>query len=668
LIHDEDKTVRWAAAESLGSAFVHASDKDSACKYLRQLTGDENSCVRRSAAEAIGFAFTHISDKYTAWQDLLLLTRDEDRSVRIRAVEAMSLILYQIPDQIPDNVSIWKELTHLAQDEDSTIQLLAFRAFGFAFRYAPKKDFAWKYLRQLSFNENSCVRRNAAEAIGFAFPYIPDKYAAWQVLIYLAGNFVWDVRMRAIDSLGVAFPHAPDKEKAWQDLIQLAIKAERDVRVSAYRSLGRASIYKATEAETEDDFRRELEYAIKYFERSASESHYSNPAVFCVPFYRSYYALTCTRDSSSEIEVKKHLEEAKRVSEGSKSRVELLEAVENLASALKEAQRLSNMKLDDIKLDLKAYMQYCNRAAELLYNTEKSAPGATKLVRRGLPIIDRRIKERIAEIQNKSRTICQQTRGTETPFEPLGFELNREAEGLSDRDYLKSARTCLRMAKIMREHCRLLPKDKRGLACEAIDEISEDNELEDNLSKLEKALIYILLSIDLGIKDESIAQLNNNLVGIELKVEELSRKISDRFDQVLSRLDQNEQNIIGSVVNDLFSKLDKVEKKTVQSVIKKIEDGRVPESEIKEVLDVVHQVLSEIQQHNILLNDNLTSENIDLFSKVVDETKLKVADQLILKVPIIPYVLSYQHQIQLESGVRLKDVWMGLKSFVKIKD
>lgn len=142
--------------------------------------------------------------------------------------------------------------------------------------------------------------------------------------------------------------------------------------------------------------------------------------------------MTC-KSEGFEAEVEKYLNEAKEASEGSISRSELLEAVENLATALKEASRLHDLNLNYLKSNLKAYMQYCNRAAELLDNTEDRAPSATKLVRRGLPIIDLRIKKTIAEVQEKARVICQLTRGTNTPLEPLGTELNRQASGLSDK-------------------------------------------------------------------------------------------------------------------------------------------------------------------------------------------------------------------------------------------
>ncbi|MEA3295512.1 MAG: hypothetical protein U9P81_11225 [Euryarchaeota archaeon] len=100
--------------------------------------------------------------------------------------------------------------------------------------------------------------------------------------------------------------------------------------------------------------------------------------------------------------------------------------VENLANALSEAQKRTD--LDTTKSDLKAYMQYCNRAADLIGDAAEDAPGAAGILRRGIPIIDERIKEIIREIQEKARAVCIETRGT--PLEELGLATDKFAQEL----------------------------------------------------------------------------------------------------------------------------------------------------------------------------------------------------------------------------------------------
>ncbi|MEA2046112.1 MAG: HEAT repeat domain-containing protein, partial [Euryarchaeota archaeon] len=322
----------------------------------------------------------------------------------------------------------WSDLHRLTSDEDRFVRSRAADALGAAFPHVSDKTAAWEDLYRLTNDKDRIVRQGAADVLGAAFPHIPDKTAAWSDLHRLTSDEDRFVRSRAADALGAAFPHVSDKTAAWEDLLDLAKDSDSDVRVSANHSLGRVSIFKATEAESEEGFRNELENALEFFESSAAEASVSNPSEFCLPFYRSFYVLTFKKEDA-EAEVQRYLYEAKNASEGSKSKEDLLEAVENLANALREAQDLRVKSLEAVKRDLNVYRRYCDRAAELLDDTGETAPGATKLIRRGLPIIDHRIKEAIAEIQDKARAVCQQT--LNTPAEDLGKEIVRESRLLS---------------------------------------------------------------------------------------------------------------------------------------------------------------------------------------------------------------------------------------------
>ena len=50
------------------------------------------------------------------------------------------------------------------------------------------------------------------------------------------------------------FADLPDKDAAWEDLHRLTGDEDSYVRAFANHSLGRASAFRATEAESEDDF------------------------------------------------------------------------------------------------------------------------------------------------------------------------------------------------------------------------------------------------------------------------------------------------------------------------------------------------------------------------------------------------------------------------------
>ncbi len=100
----------------------------------------------------------------------------------------------------------------------------------------------------------------------------------------------------------------------------------------AYYSLGRISIFKAAESNGHEELEKRLKEAIGYFEKSAKEPTWHKPAEFCLPFYRSYVAITFKGKNKKEIE--KYLKKANDAVGKSKSKGELFKAVENLAKVL----------------------------------------------------------------------------------------------------------------------------------------------------------------------------------------------------------------------------------------------------------------------------------------------------------------------------------------------
>jgi HEAT repeat protein len=243
------------------------------------------------------------------------------------------------------------------------------------------------------------------------------------------------VRRGATDSLGTCYSHLPEeyKKQAWDDLHRLTQDKDQDVRVAANHSSGRVSIYRASQAKSDESVRNELEIALSFFEKSSNEATYFNPAKFCLPFYRSFHAITFKKEEA-EAEVKQYLAEAKSAVEGSKSKENLLEAVKNLGNALKEVQNARD--LNDMKCDLNAYRLYCERAADMLDETKDEWPGATQLVRMSFPIIDKRIKQILAEIQQRANIACKQSKGT--PTEELACKINQDVQKwqISDQEQM----------------------------------------------------------------------------------------------------------------------------------------------------------------------------------------------------------------------------------------
>jgi HEAT repeat protein/predicted amidohydrolase len=408
------------------------------------------------------------------------------------------------------------------------------------------KEQAWDDLHRLTQDKKASVRRSAAHALGTCYPQIPEEYKehAWDDLIGLTQDKDDDVRMGAADSLGVCYSHIPEeyKKQAWDDLHRLMQDKDKNVRVAANHSLGRVSIYRASHAEGDESIRNELETALRFFEKSSDESTYFNPAKFCLPFYRLFHAITFKKEEA-EAEVKQYLAEAKSAVEGSKIKEKLLEAVENLGNALKEAQKARD--LNDVKCNLNTYRPYCEHAADMLDETEDKAPGAARLVRKGLPIIDEKIKGIIREIQEMAKVLCKKTK--DTSLEPLGIATNEKAKQLSELDYLPTELTLNNLISISKDFCDFIPLEKRGEVSSELQK-TENMDLREKGQSIGNILKYINDNMDIPrIRNIPIGRQKEEIV--KIAAVQLNFKLStDTFPPELYDKDMVKSKVINAII------------------------------------------------------------------------------------------------------------------------
>lgn len=492
----DDPEERIYALGELEEFFDLMPDKEQAWNDLHRLTSDEDSSVRSNTAEALDSIFSQVPDQRQAWNDLQRLTNDEDSDVRLSAAFALGSVY----SQVPDKQQAWNDLIRLSIDEDDEVRSSAAKALSSAFSQVPDKQQAWNNLHRLTNDRDRDVRSKVASSLAFVYSLLPDKQQAWNDLHRLAYDENDNVRSKAVSSLGAVFSQVPDKQQAWNDLHKLSNDQEKNVRVYANHSLGRVFIFKASQAEKEEDYKKELEKAIEFFEKAAQESSYNaNPSEFCLPFYLSFHTIIFKKEDS-QYEVDKYLAEAKHAIKGSKSKELLFEAVENLAEALKEVQNSENLCLKTKKSELNFYRQYCERASELigkaentapsatqiqftrkgdsetkkdninsygqhsdrvdelLRDTEETAPFAIKAMRKGLPILDRNLKSIIEEIKEKAEIAYKESKGTDT--EEIACSINREVQKLEISSQEKMQETMVKLLNDLESMIPDIPENK----------------------------------------------------------------------------------------------------------------------------------------------------------------------------------------------------------------
>lgn len=417
----DDPKERIKALEQLRSNFPLLPDKEKAGNDLHKLAKDDNSDVRRPATLILSELFHYIPDKQTAWKDLHNRTKDIDNDVRWMATFAIGPIYSEVPNQ----QQAWNDLHKLTYDKNNGIRGMAAKSLRSAFPHISNKEEVWNDLHRLTHDEDGIVRGVAAKSLRSAFPYISDKESMWNDLHRLSVDEDYSVRLGVTSTLGSSYSHIPDKETALGDLYKLANDEKRAVQSAAYHSLGKISVFKASQAENEEEYRKELENAIEFFEKASQESISSSSSQFCLPFYRSFHTILFNKNEAKE-EVNKYLAEAKGAINGSRSKEQLLKVVEKLANALEKVQNLEYMDLESKKSKLNSYREKCEHADDLFKETEQTSPFATEVLRKGLPILDRNLKELIEEIQNKAKIACQVSQ--DTPAQEIACAVNQEVK------------------------------------------------------------------------------------------------------------------------------------------------------------------------------------------------------------------------------------------------
>jgi len=241
---------------------------------------------------------------------------------------------------------------------------------------------------------------------------------------------------------------------------------------------------------------------------------------------------------------------------------------------------------------MKAYRRYCDRACNLLDSTMEKAPGATKIIRRRLPIIDQRIKEIITEIQEKAETLCKQTR--DTSFEDLGKEVYRIGESLvKTKDPIRLEKKLDDFQFILSAICDKMPEEEKKELNRQLEKVNNEAYIEDrfesinmiiskissqinfqsDIEKLEKKLDKIMVSIEPGISENLVITVGAGFLGtgvqhvITVPLQEIN----------YSDLEKDLKRIKGNTVSELTSLPKMLAEKIKDYLIKNKKDGLLKE-------------------------------------------------------------------------------------------
>jgi hypothetical protein len=117
------------------------------------------------------------------------------------------------------------------------------------------------------------------------------------------------------------------------------------------------------------------------------------------------------------------------------------------------------------------------------------------------------------------------------------------------------------------------------------------------------------------------------------------------------------------VIFAVLTRLDENQLATVKAMEAALEANQLPQEESQAAISAVKQTLVEIARRHDSIDGTLVAQARQA-EEVIDAPRFSVTDRLKVTIPLIPFLLSYEGELDLESGANLEDAWKRLVAWV----
>jgi hypothetical protein len=88
-----------------------------------------------------------------------------------------------------------------------------------------------------------------------------------------------------------------------------------------------------------------------------------------------------------------------------------------------------------------------------------------------------------------------------------------------------------------------------------------------------------------------------------------------------------------------------------------VETNQAPEEEIQLVLNETRETLKKLQEYNLSL-----PESKEAVFEIINSPTVDAKHALKVSIPIIPFILTYEGELGLGTGINLREAWESWKS------
>jgi DNA uptake protein ComE-like DNA-binding protein len=149
-----------------------------------------------------------------------------------------------------------------------------------------------------------------------------------------------------------------------------------------------------------------------------------------------------------------------------------------------------------------------------------------------------------------------------------------------------------------------------------------------------------------------LEQMNKRLDQLYVGQKAIYGNINHLRQRLLAHYEAGEKNIISAITNQL----NESQVTTISALLDAIEANQVSDAEMQNILPSIQEGLIILQQRGVTLP--VSQEEI---VGVINEPQIDFKHRLKVAVPLIPFILDYEGELELGTGINLKE---GLKQFM----
>lgn len=149
-------------------------------------------------------------------------------------------------------------------------------------------------------------------------------------------------------------------------------------------------------------------------------------------------------------------------------------------------------------------------------------------------------------------------------------------------------------------------------------------------------------------------------VGVQMQLQQVDATLRVGFTTVLMRFDVSEQRIIGPIM----ARLDAQHTTEMAAILEVFDAVAISADDLTRLLAAVRFSLDEVKEKRSHLSDDELVSSADQLSKMIDAPALDVKHKLKLTLPIIPFLLDYEGEIELNSRLNLERAWGAFRQLL----